>query len=128
MPLAAAPVGPVIPVSDLDASRAFYEGKLGLTGEETPGGWVLHSEAGSTVFLLPAPEAAGQAGWPLASFRVEDIANVVDALRERGVEFMHHGPDLPFETDKRGVSAQEGIAVAWLRDPDGQVLTLFELR
>jgi catechol 2,3-dioxygenase-like lactoylglutathione lyase family enzyme len=35
--------GAVIPVSDLAASRRFYESKLGLRGEPAPGGWALHA-------------------------------------------------------------------------------------
>ena len=33
--------------------------------------------------------------------------------------------DLPFELDDDGVSvAQDGLSVAWMRDPDGSVLTI----
>jgi hypothetical protein len=31
-------VGAIVPESDMDASRAFYEGTLGLAGEPPPGG------------------------------------------------------------------------------------------
>jgi hypothetical protein len=62
-------------------------------------------------------------------FLVDDIAAKVDELRDRGVEFMamSQADGDPFTTDERGVAAQEGLAVAWMVDPDGQVLTLFEL-
>ncbi|MEP6954400.1 MAG: hypothetical protein ABI950_10100 [Solirubrobacteraceae bacterium] len=41
---------------------------------------------------------------------------------------MFLGPDdLPFALDEDGISADaDGIRVAWLRDPDGSVLTVFE--
>jgi catechol 2,3-dioxygenase-like lactoylglutathione lyase family enzyme len=42
-------VGAVIPVSDLAASRAFYESTLGLRGEPAPGGWVLHAGEGTRI-------------------------------------------------------------------------------
>ena len=129
MALASTLVGPVIPVSDLDAARAFYEGRLGLSGEATPGGYALRAGEGTSIYLLPVDASPGPAKWPLASFRVDEIAAKVDELRERGVEFMimsQAGGD-PFTTDERGVAAQEGLAVAWMLDPDGHVLTLFEL-
>ena len=77
-------VGAVIAVTDLDRAREFYEGKLGLAGAATPGGWLV-----------------------------------------RGVGFL--GPDdLPFTLDADGISADtSGLHVAWLRDPDGSVLTIF---
>ena len=118
-------VGPVLAVSDLDRARAFYEGRLGLAGEETPGGWALHAGAGTVAYLLTGDPAAGSATWPVASFRVADTRATVRELRDRGVPFL--GPeDLPFDLDADGVSVgQPGLEVAWLRDPDGNVLTVF---
>ena len=74
MSLESLEVGPVIPVSDMEASRAFYEGKLGLRGEPAPGGRVLHAGAGTRIFLLDVASYAGRAEWPLASFRTDDLA------------------------------------------------------
>jgi hypothetical protein len=36
-------IGSAIPVSDLDASRVFYEGTLGLEGEPAHGGHALRA-------------------------------------------------------------------------------------
>ena len=118
-------VGAVIAVTDLDRARQFYEGQLGLTGESTPGGWLLRADGDSVAYLLPGITDAGSASWPVASFRVADIRATVRDLRSRGVEFL--GPDdLPFTLDADGISADtSGLAVAWLRDPDGSVLTVF---
>jgi len=43
-------VGPVIPVSNLEASREFYESKLGLRGEPAPGGWALQAGGDTRIF------------------------------------------------------------------------------
>jgi hypothetical protein len=53
------------------------------------------------------------------------VRATVRNLRARGVRFF--GPDdLPFTLDADGISADtSGLAVAWLRDPDGSVLTVF---
>jgi catechol 2,3-dioxygenase-like lactoylglutathione lyase family enzyme len=117
--------GPVIAVTDLDRARGFYEGKLGLTGEETPGGWLLHGDDGTVVYLLAGVADAGSASWPVASFRVADARSTVRTLRSRGVTFLGR-TELPFELDEDGISADTtGLRVAWMRDPDGSVLTIF---
>jgi len=128
MSLSSHPVGPVIPVSDLEASRGFYEDKLGLEGEPTPGGYLVRAAGGTVIYLLDGGELAGKADWPLASFESDDLAAAVASLRENGVEFlsMSAADGDPFDADERGISAQEDIAVAWMLDPDGQVLTVFE--
>lgn len=120
-------VGPVIAVGDLAQARAFYEDALGLTGEEAAGGWALHGDGGSVAYLLPGDAGAGSASWPVASFRVADTHHTVRELRQRGVRFL--GPnDLPFPLDDEDISVdQSGMNVAWMRDPDGNVLTVFSL-
>ena len=98
-------VGPVIAVSDLHRARAFYEEQLGLTGEDTPGGWMVHADGGSVGYLLPDIPDAGSASWPVASFRVDDVHAKVRELRARGVPFLGT-EDLPFSLDEDGVSTQ----------------------
>src|ERR1700761_4486722 len=92
-------VGALIAVTDLARAREFYEGKLGLDGRETPGGWELRSDLGTVVYLLPDISDAGTAGWPLASFLVDDLRPVVRQYRQRGVQFLQGG-ELPFELDE----------------------------
>src|SRR4051812_32897550 len=102
MALDSLPVGPVIPVSDLAVSRRFYESTLGLRGEPAPGGWVLFAGGNTRLFLLEGTSYAGQAGWPLASFRTEDLDQTVADLAERGVKLLIMGDGDPFQTDQRG--------------------------
>jgi len=120
-------VAPVIAVSDLDRAREFYEGKLGLEGIATPGGWAVAAGHGTVINLLPNIPSAGSADWPVATFRVDDVHATVRDLRSRDVPFL--GPDdLPFALDDDGVSdGQAGLQVAWMRDPDGSVLTVYSL-
>lgn len=118
-------IGPVIAVTDLDRARAFYEEKLGLKGEETPGGWTVGGTEGTVAYLLPDIADAGSASWPVASFRVEGLRERVRTLRADGVPFLG-GDDLPFDLDDDGISVTDRMGVAWIKDPDGSVLTLFE--
>lgn len=128
MGLDALPVGPVIPVSDLGASRAFYERTLGLPGELVPGGYVLHAGGGTQIYLLDGTQYAGRAGWPLASFRSDDLDATVGELRAKGVELVIMGEDDPYPTDERGIADLGDVRLAWFRDPDGQVISLFQPR
>lgn len=120
-------IGPVIAVTDLKRARDFYEDQLGLEGAPTPGGWIVRGVDGTVCYLLPDIADAGTASWPLASFRVDDVRTTVRALRSRGVDFLG-ADDLPFVLDADGISSeQQGLKVAWMRDPDGSVLTVFSL-
>nr|WP_020673432.1 VOC family protein [Amycolatopsis nigrescens] len=112
-------------MTDLDRAREFYEGKLGLTGAETPGGWLVRGSDGTVIYLLAGVADAGSASWPVASFRVTDVRTSVRSLRSRGVEFLGRD-ELPFTLDDDGISSDtSGLQVAWMRDPDGSVLTIF---
>ena len=126
--LEALTVGAVIPVSDLAVSRAFYEDVLGLTGETAPGGYRLHAGGGTLLFLLAGTVYAGQAQWPLASFESRDLAESVSELRRRGVQLEIMGDDDPYPTDERGIADLGDILIAWFRDPDGQVISVFQLK
>ena len=117
-------VGPVIAVSDLARARHFYEEQLGLAGAATPGGWTVRADGGTVIYLLADIADAGSASWPVASFRVDDLRAVVREYRRRGVSFLDNA-ELPFDLDDDGISVTDEMEVAWIRDPDGSILTLF---
>ena len=119
-------VGAIILVFDMDASRAFYEGVLGLEGEPAPGGYALRAGGTTRLFLLDVAAYAGQAGWPLASFQTDDLAATVADLAGRGVPLEVMDGD-PYETDERGIADLGDMLIAWFRDPDGQVISVFQL-
>ena len=120
-------VGAIVPVSDLAASRAFYEGALGLDGEPAPGGYVLRAGGTTRIYLLDVASYAGQAGWPLASFETDDLAATAADLVSRGVQLEVMGDGDPYRTDERGIADLGDMLIAWFRDPDGQVLSVFQL-
>jgi len=121
-------VGPVIPVSDMAASRSFYEGMLGLQGEAAPGGYALRAGGDTRIFLLDGTDYAGRAEWPLASFQTDDLAAAVEDLRERGVRLEIMGDGDPYRTDERGIADLGDVLIAWFRDPDDQVISVFQLK
>ena len=105
---------PMLPATDLDRAKRFYEEKLGLTPEsEDPG--AAHYRSGSTSFDL----------YP-TQFAVDDIRAVVAELRDRGVVFE--------EYDQPGLKTEDGIAdlgfelAAWFKDTEGNTLSIGQLR
>ncbi|GAA4907378.1 glyoxalase/bleomycin resistance protein/dioxygenase superfamily protein [Actinomycetospora succinea] len=120
-------VATVVPVSDMARSRAFYEETLGLAGEPVPGGGtVLRAGGGTLLYLMSDAGYAGQAGWPLASFRTHDLPGTVADLRERGVVLESMDGEPPWRTDERGIADFGDVLIAWFRDPDGQVISVVQ--
>lgn len=120
------PVGPVIPVSDLERALAFYEGKLGLSGEAVPGGYALHCGRQTTMYLVTDTSHHGSASWPLASFQTDRFDDILDELRETGVAHIDCH-DENTQADMCGLSKQVGSRMAWITDPDDQLIAIFEL-
>ena len=122
--LAESRIGANVPVSDLDQAIAFYEGKLGLPlferGKEQR--YARFSGAGQTKLGIYESGTAGQARHTLASFVVDDVHAVVDALRGNGVVFEEY--DLPGMKTADGVATIGDTRAAWLKDPDGNILEI----
>ena len=121
--LGAALAHPTVFVRDLDRARAFYE-KLGLTvGAEVSTG-IFMSAGNGTLFPLIHRADATPPAHTIAAFQVEDLAEVVAALRDRGIVFE--------EYDSPGLRTTDGIAdmgdyrAAWLKDPDGNYIGIHE--
>jgi catechol 2,3-dioxygenase-like lactoylglutathione lyase family enzyme len=119
-------VAAAVAVSDMDRSRRFYEGKLGLTPDveaQTVDNVRYLCAEGSLIYVFVSPYA-GTAQSTVAGWGVDDIAAVVDELAARGVEFEQY--DMPgLVTDERGIATFEGDAkVAYFKDPDGNVLSI----
>jgi catechol 2,3-dioxygenase-like lactoylglutathione lyase family enzyme len=116
-----------IPVRDVDRARRFYEGLLGLTvvGEPLPdGSQEYECGAGTGVFTYPTAQNAGQSPATLASWQVDDIGTTVKELRDGGVVLEEY--DFPGLTTEDGVATLPGARAAWFKDPDGNILNVFE--
>ena len=110
-----------IPVRDLAAARAFYEGTLGLrVVDDTPFALVL--DAGGTMLrVTPVPGLAAR-DFTVAGWNVPDIGATVRALVSRRVRFARYDG---MTQDELGIwTAPSGDQVAWFTDPDGNNLSL----
>jgi catechol 2,3-dioxygenase-like lactoylglutathione lyase family enzyme len=124
MGLSDRPVAASMAISDLDRARDFYENKLGLTGgyEDVDGGYTYPCAGNSELHIYPSPAGAGTSGATQAYWSVEDVEATVGELSGRGVTFEQYGE--PFNTDEKGIARLGNEAVAWFKDPDGNILAV----
>ncbi len=109
-----------IPVTDYDAARAFYEGKLGMEFVSLDNFAMVMSIGGHHVRIVKMPGfepiQATILGWEVA-----DVRATAKWLIGRGVAFEKY----PWVQDAEGVwDAPGGTQVAWFKDPAGNVLSI----
>ena len=128
--LADAPVMASLPCVDLKGAKNFYGEILGLQEMEMPGTEeggqneaAIYQCGGGTNLLVYRRETPTTADHTAAAWIVADIESVVDALVAKGVTMETY--DLPdVEYDERGIARSEGVASAWFKDPEGNILAV----
>lgn len=115
----------IIPVTDPQRSRKFYEDSLGLPfREKAPDGNLVFTLDGSGSLALLADPEAKPSVHTAASFEVKDIATAIGELDGRGVVFEDY--DLPGLKTVDHVCVLGSEKAAWFKDPDGNILCLHE--
>ena len=107
----------------LDGARArdFYEGKLGLRLIKEDE-FAIVFDAHGTEFRVQKVEALRPQGHTLLGWSVASIDQIVVALKTRGVRFERY-ENLDQTAD--GIwTSPSGAKIAWMKDPDGNVLSL----
>ncbi|MEO5971967.1 MAG: VOC family protein [Sphingomicrobium sp.] len=115
---------PMIAVKDIDRARKFYEGTLGLETTDEMGGEVLSVESGGTTISVYRSEFAGTNQTTALTFDVTDIEAEVRDMKNKGIFFEHY--DMPGIEQQGDLYVAEGMKTAWFKDPDGNILSLFE--
>lgn len=111
-------------VNNLEKARAFYQNILGLPVEDNAMGLLeLHVEGGQPIIIYPKHDHV-PATFTVLNFPITDIEDMVECLRSKGVAFEHYDG---LQTDAMGISRNEyGPAVAWFKDPAGNILSIIE--
>lgn len=114
-----------VSTTDLARARSFYEGSLGLpVVDESPFACVF--DAHGTMLRVTAAAQVAQPGYTVLGWRVPDIRHTITELESVGVAFVRYDG---MGQDVQGVwTTPNGDRVAWFTDPDGNVLSLTELR
>jgi predicted enzyme related to lactoylglutathione lyase len=115
---------PVIVVCTRDRVRAiqFYRDTLGLTMRHEDALSAVFEADATTIRIASVPDFTPH-GHTMLGFVVSNVKTIVSALTGNGVIFLR----LPgFPHDELGVlSLPEGKGrVAWLKDPDGNILSI----
>ena len=114
-----------IPVLDMQRARVFYEDTLGLALEKTTGDYSFTFRAGDTRIVLYKAIAMPITPTVVATWAVEDMLEaMVLEMRDKGVEFEHFEKEGFIRTGD--IYQAEGFKCALFKDPDGNLLTLFQ--
>ena len=120
--LADSPAIATLGVKDLARAKVFYEDKLGLkVVDETSE--VISFAAGGQLIFVYRTGFAGTNQATGATWKLDDVDAAVADLKSRGVVFEHYEniPELERICD---VYKGHGMTVCWLKDPDGNILSL----
>ena len=123
--LAECPVFPILLSLDLDASRDFYHGVLGLeiAREDEDDRIVFRCGGGTQLVVTESTVGTADSQTQLA-WRVADIRAAIDELRGRGVTIEEYVAPDPVTTD--GVADMGHSWAAWFIDPSGNALAVVE--
>ncbi|EDM36460.1 possible cell wall protein [Pedobacter sp. BAL39] len=112
-------------VDHIQKAKAFYRDILGLEVEDSPMGVLQVHLAGSSDLLIYPKENHEPATFTVLNFPVDNVDDAVRELTEKGVHFEHY--DEPgIKTDDKGIARGEGHAIAWFRDPAGNILSVIQ--
>ena len=111
----------VIPASNIERARGFYEGTLGLRVRAVLTNAVQY-EIGQTRLIVYVSPYAGTAQSTAAALSVSNILETMTELRNRGVIFEEY--DLPGVKTTDGLAETDGRSVAWFKDTEGNILEI----
>lgn len=111
-------------VKDLEEAKRFYTETLGLSANDNPMGLLeLSFNNGSRVMIYPK-ENHEPATFTVLNFLVSDIEQTVDSLNSKGITMEHYNG---FVHDEKGICRDgRGPAIAWFKDPAGNILSVIE--
>lgn len=109
-------------VNDLKAAKSFYGETLGVAVQDGPQGLELHIAGGTPIFIYPKSDHV-PATFTILNFPVDDIEKTVDELVKRGVTFERYDD---MKADEKGIARGHGMAIAWFKDPAGNILSVIE--
>jgi catechol 2,3-dioxygenase-like lactoylglutathione lyase family enzyme len=109
-------------VDDLPKARQFYGETLGLRVSEENGLLHLHIAGDRDTLVYPKPDHA-PATFTILNFPVDDIDKTVDELTARGVRFERYEGS---NQDEKGIMRGLGPAIAWFKDPAGNILSVLQ--
>ena len=112
-------------VDDLQKAKTFYSEVLELNVVELDMGILsLDITEGFEAIVYPKEDHV-PATFTVLNFSVEDVDKAVDMLTEKGIVFEQYGGVI--KTNDKGISrGNGGPAIAWFKDPAGNILSVLQ--
>jgi predicted enzyme related to lactoylglutathione lyase len=122
--LATTPIIGLVPASDPERARAFYEGTLGLSFLSDDG-FAIVVKAADTIIRIVRMGEFTPVPYTILGWEVADIEATVAGLAAKGLAFERY-PFLPADqVDALGIwTTPTGSKVAWFKDTEGNTLSL----
>jgi catechol 2,3-dioxygenase-like lactoylglutathione lyase family enzyme len=114
----------VLPVSDLDRAREFYENTLKIPPKAELGSGVFYDCGERTRFALSKSAGRSSGGHTQMGFVTDDIVTEVTDLKARGVVFEEY--DTPAIRTVDGIADVGQLRAAWFKDTEGNVVAIME--
>jgi catechol 2,3-dioxygenase-like lactoylglutathione lyase family enzyme len=108
--------------NDIAKAKQFYGETLGVDVAEENGMLSLRLAGGGRVLIYPKDNHE-PATFTVLNFPVENINEAVDALTAAGVQFERYEG---MGQDERGIVREYPPAIAWFKDPAGNILSVLE--
>lgn len=119
------PVFPILLSKDLDASRTFYHGTLGLeVMREDPGDRIVFRSGAGTQLVVTLSTTGTADIQTQMAWRVQDIRQTVADLRARGVKIEEYSAPDPVTVD--GIADMGHSWAAWFIDPSQNCLAVVQ--
>ncbi len=119
------PVFPILLSLDLDASREFYHGVLGLEIlREDPGDRIVFRCGNGTQLAVTHSTTGTSDTQTQLAWRVPDIREAVADLRSRGVRIEEY--EAPYPVTVNGIADMGHSWAAWFIDPSRNVLAVVQ--
>jgi predicted enzyme related to lactoylglutathione lyase len=113
-------------VDDSVEAKQFYEETLGIRVSvfaEEEGLLALHLAGDRDTFVYQKPDFT-PATYTILNFQVEDVDRAVDELTSKGVTMERYEG---FDQDEKGIAHGPGpAAIAWFKDPAGNILSVLK--
>lgn len=120
------PIVAVLPATDMERARAFYEGKLQLRLVWSDPGNMFFEAGQGTLLLVYKRDVPTKAEHTVAGFMVEDVEQAIEFLHNAGVTMEQY--DLPgIKTDERGIATVDGEKAAWFTDSEGNIIAVSQM-
>ncbi len=113
-----------VPTADVAGLRRFYEDVLGFTVKQETPTTVYHGAGEGTCFAISRSSGKAAGSHTQMAFRVTKIEEEVAELRRRGAVLEAH--ETPKTAD--GIADMGAGLAAWLKDPDGNLIGIFQFK